>query len=102
MRTSVRPLSPGRFQIYYRLGDHLEYLPDLVVETADSILMLEPKRQSELEADDVLAKKAAAEEWCRHASDWARKHEGKPWRYALISHERIADNMTLQGLLAPV
>jgi type III restriction enzyme len=47
----------------------------------------------------VLAKARAAALWCKNASSHEQAHNGKPWRYLLISHEMIADNMTLQGLL---
>lgn len=50
---------------------------------------------------EVLAKKAVAEKWCEHASDHAKTYGGKPWQYALIPHDLIADNMTLGGLAPP-
>ena len=90
----------GQFQIFYRSGaDHLEYQPDFVAETADAIYMLEPKGREELLVQDVLAKQAAAVQWCQHASAHAASYGGKPWRYALIPHDVIADNMTLEGLV---
>jgi type III restriction enzyme len=49
---------------------------------------------------EVLAKKDAAEKWCKNATDHCTKHGGKPWKYALISHDRIAENMTIHGLLS--
>jgi type III restriction enzyme len=61
--------------------------------------MLEPKASNEMEDPAVLAKKAAAVVWCGHASDHAKEHDAKPWRYALIPHTAIADNMTLKGLV---
>lgn len=89
----------GQFQIYYREGaDHREYQPDFIAETSDAIYMLEPKKRIELEAPIVLAKKEAAAQWCAHASDHAASYGGKPWRYVLIPHDEIAENMTLEGL----
>ena len=91
----------GQFQIFYRSGaDHLEYQPDFVAETVETIYMLEPKARNELDAADVQAKKAAAVQWCRHASEHAASYKGKPWRYALIPHDVIAENMTLSGLVS--
>lgn len=91
----------GQFQIFHKRGaDHLEYQPDFVAEIDAAILMMESKRLSDVDDDDVVAKKAAAEVWCRHATDWTRQHEGKPWRYVLIPHDRVAENMTISGLLA--
>jgi type III restriction enzyme len=102
-RDSMKWFKPakGQFQIFYRQGaDHLEYQPDFVAETAETIYMLEPKMRSELEDPAVLAKKEAALIWCANASDHAAIHGGKPWRYVLIPHDEIAENVTLAGLLA--
>lgn len=90
----------GQFQIYYRWGaEHPEYQPDFVAETGNSILMLEPKASNQMSETEVLAKRDAAVRWCQQASDHARKHAGKPWTYALIPHDVIAENMTLDGLV---
>jgi len=51
-----------------------------------------------LSAPEVLAKQEAAVQWCRHAGDHATGCGGKPWRYLLIPHDLIAENMTLAGL----
>ena len=40
----------------------------------------------------------SAVKWCGHASDHATSYEGKPWKYLLIPHDLIADNMSLTGL----
>jgi type III restriction enzyme len=48
---------------------------------------------------DVLAKKDAAVRWCKHATKYAVSNSGKPWQYALIPHDVIAENMTLAGLV---
>lgn len=91
----------GQFQIYYRQGaDHLEYQPDFVGETADAIYMLEPKMRRELDDPVVLAKKEVAERWCEHATRHTTANGGKPWKYVLIPHDAIAENMTLTGLVA--
>ena len=91
----------GQFQIYYQHGaDHLEYQPDFVAETTATILMLEPKKRTELEDPIVIAKKEAAIKWCVNASDHAASYGGKPWRYVLIPHDEIAENITLEGLAA--
>lgn len=89
----------GQFQIYYKSGaDQLEYQPDFVAETDDAIYMLEPKMRKELDDPIVIAKKKAAVKWCANASDHARSYGGKPWRYILIPHDEIAENITLTGL----
>ena len=89
----------GQFQIYYKQGaNHPEYQPDFVAETATAIYMLEPKARNEMDDATVLTKKEVAEKWCQNASDYAAKHDGKPWKYLLIPHDTIAENMTIAGL----
>lgn len=89
----------GQFQIYYKWGaDHLEYQPDFVAETPDMIYLAEPKARAEMEDPQVLAKRDVAVTWCNHASGYAATYRGKPWRYVLIPHDAITDNMTLTGL----
>jgi type III restriction enzyme len=89
----------GQFQIFYRHGaDHLEYQPDFVAETESTIYMLEPKASNQMNDPVVLAKKEVAVKWCINATEYAKSHGGKPWRYVLIPHDGIATNMTLHGL----
>ncbi|HEX7332066.1 MAG TPA: DEAD/DEAH box helicase family protein [Pyrinomonadaceae bacterium] len=89
----------GQFQIYYKSGiEHAEYQPDFVAEAEDCVYMLEPKARNEMEDAEVLAKRDAGVLWCARASDHAATYEGKPWRYILIPHDAIAENMTLRGL----
>jgi type III restriction enzyme len=101
-RESLKWLRPakGQFQMYYRSGaDHLEYQPDFVAETDDAILMLEPKMATQMLDKDVLSKADVAVQWCVWASEHARSYGGKPWRYVLIPHDAISDNMTLEFLV---
>ncbi len=81
-------------------ADQPEYQPDFVAETKSTIYMLEPKARNQMTDADVLAKRDAAVKWCRQASDHAATHGGKPWVYALIPHDLIDENMTLEGLAA--
>ena len=62
--------------------------------------MLEPKASNQIEDPIVLAKKDAAISWCRNASAHAASHKGKPWRYVLIPHDAVTENMSLDGLAA--
>lgn len=89
----------GQFLIFYKQGaDHSEYQPDFVAESKDVIYMLEPKASNQMEDGIVQAKKEAAIKWCKNATDYALANGGKPWRYVLIPHNVIAENMTLEGL----
>jgi type III restriction enzyme len=100
-REALRWFRPakGRFQIFYRIGSsHQQYVPDFVAETPTELLMVETKARNELNTVEVEAKRKAAEEWCEHASTHAATYGGKPWRYALVPHDTVADNMTLTQL----
>ncbi|MGQ0555014.1 MAG: DEAD/DEAH box helicase [Nitrospiraceae bacterium] len=95
-----RPAS-GQFQMFYKLGvSQHEYQPDFVAETADYIYMLEPKAKNEMTSPEVVAKKDAAVLWCSRATTHALSNGGKPWKYVLIPHDVIAENMTLGGLVS--
>lgn len=100
-RDAVKWFRPakGQFLIFYGYGaDHPEYQPDFVAETAEIIFMIEPKAANQMDDPVVQAKKEAAVKWCGHASSHARSYNGKPWRYLLIPHHEIAENMTVDVL----
>lgn len=102
-RESLKWLRParGQFQMFYRSGnDHLEYQPDFVAEMDDCVVMLEPKMATQMTDKDVQAKRDVAVQWCGWASEHASAYGGKPWRYALIPHDAIVENMTIAYLLA--
>ena len=91
-----RPVK-GQFQIYYKHGaEQPEYVPDFVAESADSIYMVETKARSDMNDAEVQAKADAAAQWCRHASDYAEKNGGKPWKYLLIPHDEINESRRLK------
>lgn len=62
--------------------------------------MLEPKAKNEMTSPNVLAKKDAAVLWCTQATTHALSNGGKPWKYVLIPHDVMAENMTLAGLVS--
>jgi type III restriction enzyme len=102
-RRWFRPVS-GQFNIYYRAGvNQPEYIPDFVVALDDITLMIETKKAREVtEAQEseteVKAKADQAVIWCKNASDYAAKVDGKPWAYLLVPHDAVAQNMTLAAL----
>jgi type III restriction enzyme len=67
-------------------------------ETNKIIYMVEAKSRTEMTDPEVLAKKEAAVRWCFHASLHAQTCGGKPWKYVLVPHDAIAENMTLDVL----
>jgi type III restriction enzyme len=100
-REALKWMKPanGQFQIFYKAGiDQREYIPDFVAETGTGIYMLEPKARNEMEDAEVLAKRDSAVTYCSRASQHSAATGGKPWKYLLIPHDEIAENMTLAGL----
>lgn len=90
----------GQFQLFYKWGaGQPEYQPDFVAETDNCIYMLEPKSRAELDDEEVKAKQTVAMKWCSSATTYASSHAGKRWSYALIPHDVINDNMTIEGLV---
>jgi type III restriction enzyme len=90
----------GQFQIFYKwAAEHREYQPDFVAEGPDCIYMLEPKAANQMQDEEVIAKRDVAVKWCALARDYAASIGEKPWQYALIPHDAIADNMTIEGLV---
>ncbi len=95
----LRP-AKGQLQMYYLNGnDHMEYVPDFIAETPDAFLILEPKMATKMNDVDVVAKRDVAVEWCERATKHSVDHGGKPWRYALIPHDQIQDNISLDHLM---
>lgn len=96
--TVIKWFKPGKgvFRIHYR--NNQEYEPDFTVETETEKLICEVKRAGEMQDEAVLAKAKAAALWCERATAHELANRGKPWRYVLIPHDVIAENMTVSGL----
>jgi type III restriction enzyme len=60
--------------------------------------MLEAKARNDMNDTEVQAKKDAAVKWCSYATQHALSNSGKLWKYLLVPHDVIAENMTLVGL----
>ncbi|MBD2138067.1 hypothetical protein H6F32_10805 [Anabaena sp. FACHB-1237] len=60
--------------------------------------MLNWLNRDEIDDPQVVTKKNVAVKWCKYASDYMLKHNGKPWVYVLIPRDAIAQNMILKGL----
>ena len=86
----------GQFKIYYKDGtEHPEYIPDFIAETNDYVLMIETKSQAEMTDSKVQAKADAALKWCENAGDYLLKNGGKAWKYLLIPHDEVKENLQL-------
>jgi hypothetical protein len=74
--------------------------PPEPAQTPKCIYMLEPKARNDMQDPEVIAKKDSAVRWCQHATEHSAKNGGKPWKYLLIPHDTIAENMSITGLAA--
>ena len=93
----MRP-AQNQFSIYYRHNSR-RYQPDFVVETQNTIYMVETKKETDLDSQDVQDKARAAQEYCRYASEFTAQHGGKNWQYVLIPHGVVQVNMGLERLV---
>ncbi len=100
-RDVLKWLRPARnqFRLYWRHNSR-QYVPDFVVETADTIFMVETKQERDLNADEVQEKAVAAQEYCRHATEYMAANGGKPWSYVIIPHNAVLVNMGFLTLAA--
>jgi type III restriction enzyme len=88
----------NQFRLYWDKQSRRLYQPDFVVETNDCIYMIETKDNRMLKTEEVILKAKAGMEYCRAASEFNKRGGGKPWKYALISHDIVKDGMTLDWL----
>lgn len=94
----LRP-APNQFRIYWD-NNSKRYEPDFIVETTDSIYMIEVKRSDQTEEESVLAKKHAAEKYCRYASEYTTANEGKAWKYLILPHNEVSRTVSLEYLVS--
>ena len=93
----LRP-AKNQFKIYWDYNSK-EYCPDFVVETNDCIYMVETKKKKEIGTREVEGKAKAALEYCRYAAEYTSKNGGKPWKYVLIPHDIVKQNMSFEFLV---
>ena len=93
-------LRPGinQFHIYWQHNSR-QYNPDFVIETTDAIYMIETKKEGDIETPEVQDKARAAIEYCKHATGYTCKNNGKPWKYVLIPHGAVQLNMSFGFLV---
>jgi type III restriction enzyme len=93
----LRP-SQRQFHIYWKHNSQ-QYHPDFVVETADTIYMVETKKEGDIESSDTQGKSQAALEYCKNATEFTMQNGGKPWKYVLIPHNAVQANMSFEYLV---
>lgn len=92
----LRP-APNQFRIYWD-NNSKRYEPDFIVETASTIYMLEVKRSDQTEEETVLAKKVAAERYCKYASEYTAANDGKKWKYLILPHNEVSRTVSMSFL----
>ncbi len=93
----LRP-AQRQFHIYWKHYSS-QYHPDFVVETADTIYMVETKKEGAIEDPDVQEKTQAALQYCKYATEFTMQNGGKQWKYILIPHNMVQVNMSFNYLV---
>lgn len=93
----LRP-APDQMRIWWHHNTKL-YEPDFIVETADCIYMIETKAANEITSAEVQEKTKAAVKYCNYATEYTNENEGKPWKYVLIPHDKVAKNNSFKGVI---
>jgi len=92
----LRP-APNQFRIYWD-NNSKRYEPDFIVETESTIYMLEVKRSDQTEEETVLAKKVAADRFCKYASEYTSANQGKEWKYLILPHNEVSRTVSMNYL----
>ena len=81
-------LRPARdqFKIYY---GNQRYQPDFVVETEDTIYIVEVKASNRTDDTEVKLKEKAAREYCHNVNTLFAGTDRKPWKYMLLADREI-------------
>jgi len=87
----------NQFRIYWKYIR--QYHPDFVVETENTIYLIETKKEKDIDSADVQGKAQAALEYCKYASEFTAQHGGKPWKYILIPHNVILTNISFDTMI---
>jgi type III restriction enzyme len=93
----LRP-AQNQFRLWWNNNSKL-YLPDFIAETEDCIYMIETKASNELMTSEVQEKAKSAVKYCKYATEFTAENNGKPWKYALIPHDKVSKNNSFKGLI---
>lgn len=84
----LRP-APNQFNITWN-NNKSNYEPDFVVETADTIYLVETKKEKDIPTEEVQQKANAALEYCKNATEFTTNNGGKQWKYLLLPHNSVS------------
>ncbi|MBR4110421.1 MAG: DEAD/DEAH box helicase family protein [Clostridia bacterium] len=93
----LRPAST-EFNISYNCNGIHSYEPDFVVETPETIFLVEVKRSDWTDNSDVIAKKERAVSYCKIATEWNLANGYKPWKHVFIPDDAIKITSTFEQL----
>ena len=77
-----------------------KYEPDFIVETPDSIIMIEVKKSIDVNTVEVQEKAKAAKLYCDQASEYTAEKGGKSWIYIILPHDQISLSSNIQDLIS--
>ncbi len=92
----LRP-AESQFELYWKHNSK-RYHPDFVVETVDTIFMVEIKAEKDIDDTEVQEKAEAGKKYCEVVSTFNVANGGKKWTYVLIPHTAVVANMSLKSL----
>lgn len=91
----LRPAAK-QFNLFY--GNGQRYEPDFVVETSDTMYLVEIKGEDKLNDENNLLKKQRAVRYCQVASVYASGHALKQWKHIYIPSQQVQTNSSFTML----
>ena len=91
-------LRPAKMQFNITYNRGKRYEPDFVVETDDTIYLVEVKGEDKLNDPDVIAKKKRGIQYCQVATSWGKANGYKAWQYLFIPSMQIKESSTFSNL----
>ena len=91
----LRPAAK-QFNLFY--GNGQRYEPDFVVETSDTMYLVEIKGEDKLNDENNLQKKQRAVRYCQVASVYASGHGLKQWKHLYIPSQQVQTNSSFAML----
>lgn len=92
----LRP-APKQFNLYYE--GNRRYEPDFVVETKDTMYLVEIKGEDRINDEDNLQKKARAIRYCQAANIYCEAYGLKYWKYLYILSKQVQASSSFNMLV---
>ena len=74
------------------------YEPDFVVETKESMYLVEIKGEDRIDDVDVIAKRNRAVRYCQVVNIWAEGNNKKKWKHLFIPANEVRLNSSFDAL----